>query len=166
VYDGAISPSPLLPFSALTKIAERLRLGRRRQTPCKPCILYRTEERCDSEQRTIRAEVSAPEVLNEHGQKDQQTNDDCRCRPDIAKEVQHLHISNQAIRRCHEVVDCLGGHGADQEHKETKKQVLQPSKREIEPFRWVQIAAECAFQASKDSRRGFQPGRARSKMPS
>jgi hypothetical protein len=54
--------------------------------------LYRAEQRCDSEQRTVRTEISAPEVLDQHGQKNQQTDDDCRCLPDIAKEIQHLDI--------------------------------------------------------------------------
>ena len=56
----------------------------------------------------------------------QQTDDDCRCLPDIAEEIQHLDIGDQAVRCGHEIVDRLGGHGADQEHG-AQKQVLQPS---------------------------------------
>ena len=104
--------------------------------------LYRTEKRCDSQQRSIGTEIPAPEVLDQQGQQNQQTDDDGRCLPDIAKEIQHLDIGDQAVRCGHEIVDRLGGHRTDQEHKEAKKQVLQPSQRDIQPFWGTQITAE------------------------
>jgi hypothetical protein len=39
------------------------------------------------------------------GQQNQQTDDDCRCLPDIAEEIQHLDIGDQAERCGHEIVD-------------------------------------------------------------
>ena len=74
----------------------------------------------------MRTEIPTPEILDQHGQQNQQTDDDCRRFPNIAEEIQHLDIGDQAVRCGHEIVDRLGGHGTDQENEEAKKQVLQP----------------------------------------
>ena len=104
--------------------------------------LDRAEQGRETKQRAIGAEIAAPEVLDEDGEQNQEADDDGRGQPDIAEEVQHLHICDQAIWRRHEVLNRFRGHGADDEDEEAEQQILEAAQRKIDPPGQAEIAFE------------------------
>ena len=70
--------------------------------------------------------------------------DDGRGNSDVAEEVQHLDVGNEAVRRRHEVFERGGRHGTDDCDEEAEQHVLQTAQRNVEPARQAQIATEDA----------------------
>jgi len=102
----------------------------------------RAQQRSQTHERAIRAEIAAPEVLNHERQRNQRA-DDHGCRgAHLQKEVEHLYVGNEAVGRVHECVERLCGHGADDEQKESEQEILEAAQWNIDPARQMQIAAE------------------------
>jgi len=110
--------------------------------------LDRAEERDESHERAIGAEVAAPEVLHQHGAEHEHADDDGGGEADVAEEVEHFDIREEAVGRGHEVGQGFGGHGPDDEGEEAEEEILQSAERDVDPAVQVEVATEEA--AAKD----------------
>ncbi len=96
----------------------------------------------DAEQSAVGAEEAAPEVLDGHGEQDEGGHDGDANQAEVAEEVQHLHIGEDAEGSLHEIPQRLGGHAEDNEKEEGEQQVLEAAEGDVEPARKLQVAAE------------------------
>ncbi len=53
----------------------------------------------------------------------------------MAKEIEHLHIDNDAIGRRQKILDPLSRHRQGDIQEETQQQILQAEQRDIQPAR-------------------------------
>ena len=61
---------------------------------------------------------------------------------EIAKEVQHFYVGNNAERRHQKSDERVHRHGEDDEEKECEQQIFQTAQRDVEPAGHIEIAAE------------------------
>src|SRR5215472_6965170 len=103
---------------------------------------HRTQKRREAEQRAVRAQIAAPEVLHQNRSQDQDAKNDESCLTKEAEEIQHLHARDNAIIALHESRDCGCGHRRNRPDKKSEKKIFQSAERNIDPAPDAEVAAE------------------------
>jgi hypothetical protein len=86
----------------------------------------------NTHQCAIRAEIAAPEVLDED-RENNEAGQNCESRQaQVAKEIEHLDVCNDGERRLKKSAQFRGRHGEYNEYEESEQKVFQGAQREIE----------------------------------
>jgi PleD family two-component response regulator len=110
----------------------------------------RAENGNNSHQRAVWAEKAAPEILDEHRQRDQRCHHHDSENANGTEKVQHFNVCHNAKRGCQKITKILRRHLKNNEEKEREQNVLQTAQRKIEPQRQVETApSQLAAQLPK-----------------
>ncbi len=96
----------------------------------------------DSHERAVGAEEAAPEVLNKDGEENEGCEDKESDGADMAEEVEHLHVGDDAERGEEKAVERCGRHAGDEEDEGGQQEVFEAAQRDVEPAWHDAIAAE------------------------
>jgi len=100
------------------------------------------EDGDETHEGAVRAEESAPHVLDHHGEEDQGEDDGDADDGHVAEEVEHLDVGDDAERSEEELLEAVGVEGGDDVEEEGEEDVLEAAEGDIEPAGKDEAAVE------------------------